>query len=165
MKTKIFTKRFIQCPGCAAGDHPVEHLGNGASVGPWSCKHCGTSIRLKLMDDVVDIEICETQRVTNDRVAILKLKNADLYLLKDHSDYDDKWRASDDYHFLYEEHQCPANLLNSTYGVVIEGNTDKHRAFEFLGMMPRPINQDEIKDWIQEHRPDLFDQMFIEGEE
>lgn len=160
MKAKVFSKLFLQCPNCDDGDFNINHLPKIGSYGPWACKCCGTSIRFKKVNEDINIEIDDHLRTSQDRVAILKLKHSDFWLLKDHSDYGDEWRKSDDYRFLYEEHQCPVSLVNSSYGVVIEGSTDKHGAFEFLGFMPRPEDPDYLEQWIEKHRPDLYSEMF-----
>ena len=135
MKAEIKTKRFIGCPHCGRGDHWIDHLFNGATFGPWLCKHCNHSFSGKILAD--GVEITEVQEYNREPVLCL-FRFRDLYfVIRSYSkpkDADPRW-----YDYLFHSHQCPVNLLRNVEEVFCPSEgLDPHGILRFIAAIPDP---------------------------
>ena len=160
MKSEIFTKRFIKCPHCGKGESAVEHLLSGPdrSFGPWHCEECGGGYKGSVKNGEIEVNLLGAdQRITKDRFAILRVKGTPLFIIYDHSDYDDEhWRARDDFSFLFEDHECPINVFHDAEAIIWNGNEDDHSMIEFVGMIQRNPKGIDLMDWLSVKAPEVI---------
>lgn len=131
----IHTERFINCPHCGKGKHPIEHLFQDTlrSFGPWWCHECNHEFSGEIVNGTVEI----TSVVESDHETVVCLfRFRDLYLVvKGHTrqkNYDHDW-----YDYLFHSHHCPGNILQGVRAVFCpDDGDDPHGVIRFIAAIP-----------------------------
>lgn len=165
MKPEIHTetRKHIICPGCGATDqfswgHLADFVGTDRSWGPWSCDHCGTSIKgTVLADGSPEIEVLDEKHTPGWLLVRVKIDvevhgTDSLYFVLDCAIY--AWNADDpDGHMRYhvEQHTCPTNLV-PVEAMLFDQDADPHGILEYVEHVPKPADFPEsptYDDWAR----------------
>ena len=125
------------CPCGAYKFRRVDHLEGRGIAGPWFCDECsvGWWVRWDATSRTITIED-KGDRSTVGR-SLLRLRPGVLHLEVGTTG------AHDGQRYYHEEHTCPINQLWHSTRVWVDGDEDRHGAFDYLGTM----TSDEDHDW------------------
>lgn len=133
------TTRHARCLECAGDLGEVDHLvalAHGAhEAGPWYCRSCGRAHALRVQGDgKVELRTEAARQVPTSVLLRLRAEKLPLYIIVEGQRLESEI-ADDGLRYLYEEHQCPTNIM--PVAAVIAGpdqEADAHGLFEFIGV-------------------------------
>lgn len=156
----IYTKRFFRCDCGPDGDEfGVEHLlariePETTAFGPWRCGACGGAWSGRVANgQIVALErAAEPERHIG---VLLKLdyepsRDGPIYVVVDAPTQADseQWDSS---RFLFEEHQCPINILRKAAKIYVGGDDDRHGLFrlEAIANEDFPDDSPDLDDYVE----------------
>lgn len=156
MKAELVTETtvYVKCPHCGEGKNRIDHLFGDSSFahgwGPWSCSECGGKFRGKVNSPTdVEIEPIVGERwVKTFDLLVIPPQEAPVYFIveggrRDPSDTEDHGKT-----YLYGEHTCPTNWLQSVEEIVFEGDDDPHGIADFVRSVDASAAGDD-PDWFK----------------
>ena len=144
MKMRTKSVRYFDCL-CGEKSWTLDHLWQGrpsTSWGPWYCDKCLRSYHGDVLGEETTIKATKNAVIHGTSLLRLSPLDAPLHVLvksNSFSGWDDS--KNPDMTFLYEEHQCPQNIMHDVCDVFLGANQDPHGLFEWLGFAPEPYDQ------------------------
>jgi len=142
----VVHRKYAICPHCnkvtnSRVDHLLQFIKEPATRyynhAPWSCSNCGHyfNVEIEITPTEVVYHIYINNSAPDIPAATLLLHNNRVLIIRDWYYNGEEGNKQ----YLYEEHQCPTNILNSevAYYLDLETNdSDKHGMFTHVKTMP-----------------------------